>query len=355
VTAVFGSRCAMRLTPQSQQFHHAENVPMRSMLLILVATVGLVAFEGLDGRAVAQQPPASSASSEPAGAAARKPEVIVQAQRAELEQRISTFVAQATDFRYGEGLARWQVPVCPLVTGIRREWGEYILKRVSEIGQAAGVPLAGEKCRPNLYVLVSKQPQADLQDLAKRHREVVFAGASPVLIDRFIATSRPVRTWYDTAQRTAEGLPMHSASFPGISDQVGDKAIGVIVMDPVVPSQPLELTTNAWAQASHLTLNVCWAIYQVFVVVDPTQFKGVSLGQLADYVAMAGLAQLKVDARLGDAPSILTLFDRSPQEASAGITDWDRAFLKSMYSTDQKSVVQKSQIAIDMMRTIAPE
>jgi len=316
---------------------------MRSTLLIAVAAAGLVAFEGPHGRAAAEEPPAPAAqpssSNEPSGAAGRKPEVLVKAQREELQQRISTFVTQVTDFRFGEGLARWQVPVCPLVAGLSRQWGEYILARVSDIGQAAGVPLAGTHCHPNLYILVSKQPEALLQDLEKRHRLVVFGGASPDLIDAFIATFRPVRTWYDTAQRTAEGLPMLSTSFPGVSQQAADKGIGAIVMVPVEPNQPLELTTNSWAQASHLTFNVCWA----------------TLGQLADYVAMVGLSQIKADGRLGDAPTILTLFDKAPQEASPGMTEWDQAFLKSVYATEQKSVVQRQQIALGMVRAVAPQ
>ena len=149
---------------------------------------------------------------------------------------------------------------------------------------------------------------------------------------------------------------MMSTSFPGVSQQnEAMHSLGVVIEEPVEPNDPLQLTTNPWSQASHLTLNVVWAIYQVFVVVDPTRFKGVSLGQLTDYVAMAGLAQLKVDARLGDAPSILTLFDKAPQEASPGMTEWDQAFLKSVYATEQKSVVQRSQIALGMVRDIAPQ
>ena len=148
---------------------------------------------------------------------------------------------------------------------------------------------------------------------------------------------------------------MLSTSFPGVSQQAADKGIGAIVMVPVEPNQPLELTTNSWAQASHLTFNVCWAIYQVFVIVDPTRFKGVTLGQLADYVAMVGLSQIKADGRLGDAPTILTLFDKAPQEASPGMTEWDQAFLKSVYATEQKSVVQRQQIALGMVRAVAPQ
>ena len=337
----------------------ARHVP----LLILIAALGLVAFAEADGQAAAAQPgPAvqpssSSSSSAPAGAVGHEREVIITG-RAELGPRITSFVKQLTDFDLGDpgrGLARWQVPVCPLVSGLPKAKGEFILKRVTDIGQAAGAPLAGENCRPNLFILVSLQPEALLKDLENRHIDTVFGGVSPVLVDDFIARARPVKTWYNTVQRTAEGLPMQHMSFPGISVQnviVG--AGGVIIFLPIRPAINDDLTTNPWSQASHLTLNVVWAIYQAFVIVDPTRFKGVTLGQLADYVAMSGLAQLRLDTPLSDAPTILTLFDKDPQAAAAGMTDWDRAFLKAVYSTEQKSIVQRSEIALDMIRDIAP-
>jgi hypothetical protein len=328
----------------------------RIPLLILVAGVGLVAFEEADGRAAAGQPPApavqSSSSSAPAGAVGHQQEVIITG-RAELEAKISSFVDLVTDFDLGDpsrGLARWQVPVCPLVSGLPRSQGEYILGRVSDIAQAAGAPLAGERCRPNLFILVSTHSQTLLQDLQKR-RLFVFGGATPDLVDEFIASPRPVRTWYDTVQRTAEGLPMVHMSFPGISQQ---HYVHVNVVIPVQPIVPEDFTTNAWSHASHLTLNEVWAIYQAFVIIDPTRFKGVSLQQLADYASMAGLAQIKLGNDLGDAPTILTLFDKDPQAGSAGLTAWDRAFLKSVYSTEEKSVVQRSEITLNMVHQIAP-
>src|SRR4029077_6117110 len=127
-----------------------------------------------------------------------------------------------------------------------------------------------------------------------------------------------------------------------------------IIVTPVRPDDPANFGTNPWSQASHLTLNVVCAILRVFVGGDPTKFKGVSLGQLADFVAMTGLSQIKVDARLNGAPSILTLFDGPPEATSAGMTDWDRAFLKSCYSTQQKLVLQRSEIARGMVDSIAP-
>ena len=67
---------------------------------------------------------------------------------------------------------------------------------------------------------------------------------------------------------------------------------------------------------------------------------------------MVSLAQLKADPRLPDAPSILTLFERDPRSAPAGASEWDEAFLKALYTTEQKSVLQRALIAREMMREI---
>jgi hypothetical protein len=321
---------------------------MRTPLLTLAA--GLVAIGAACFPAAAQE---SSASAP----VARQPEVIVTADRAALQVRLAKFVNQVTEFDYGDmarELARWQEPACPLVTGLPRGMGEYILERTSEVAREVGAPLGGEKCRPNLFIIVTKNPEKDLKYLENRHVDEVFGEAAPYLIAQFIKTPHAVRTWYDTVERTADGLPMMSMSFPGISQQKVDWAMGTIVITSVRPSISGGSLTNTWAQASHLALNVVWAIKRVFVIVDPTKFKGVALGQLADYVAMVGLAQIKLDSNLSGSPSILALFDQDPKTAEAGMTDWDRSFLKAVYSTEQKSVKQRSQIAQAMLHDLAP-
>jgi hypothetical protein len=335
---------------------------MRTPFLTLIVAAGLIAFAAADRRAAAQQPAASadesSSSGAPAGEARRTPEVTITGQR-ELATKITGFVNQLTDFDYGDsnkGLARWQDPVCPLVTGLPREMAEYVLLRLSEIARAAGAPLAGENCHhPQLFIIVTKKPEAYLREQEKRHGAEVFGGAAPILINEFIATPRPVRTWYDTVEQTPEGLPMMKMSFPGISETtLAPGAGGGSVVVPVEPNDPQAMLANPWSQASHLVLNVVWAIKKVYVVVDPTRFKGVRLGQLADYISMAALAQIKLDPHLDGDPSILTLFDKDPQAASGGLTDWDQAFLKSFYSSEQKSVEARSSIAHAMVRQISP-
>ena len=164
-----------------------------------------------------------------------------------------------------------------------------------------------------------------------RTRLLTFNGAHPSVIDEFIRRPRPVRVWYRTYMSTPDG-----------------KFLGN--MDPTnMEGPPAYSPETAYAR-----LNVIWGMTQVTVVVEQGRLQGVSLGQFADYAAMAGLAQIKVGAHFGDAPTILKLFDSSPQAAPEGMSDWDRAFLKSLYATESTSKGQRSQIAHQVVREIAP-
>ena len=284
-------------------------------------------------------------------------EVTVVARRAKLEPKVRAFVEEVSTMQQGagdshwggEGLARWSSPVCPSVTGVSRQEGEFILERVSEIGRAAGVPLAAEHCRPNLFVFLTGEPQQLLKAMAGRNRAVTFGRASPLAIDDFISRLRPVKVWYNAHPVTpdnsaaAHGLP--NSSF--VTDSTGAGA-GALAQTPGTGA-PM---TSDWERASHVTATLVWTFSYVYVIVDQTQMHGVTLRQIADYVGVVGLAEFKPTAHLGDAPTILRLFGGVPQEAPAGITDWDRAYLKSLYATEQSSKVQRDLIAKGMLREI---
>jgi hypothetical protein len=84
----------------------------------------------------------------------------------------------------------------------------------------------------------------------------------------------------------------------------------------------------------------------VLVIVDVTKLRGVTLAQLADYIAMTSLAEIDPDAKVGDAPTILRLFqphdaDNPPPDSMTG---WDAAFLKAAYDL-RPSVNETSQIS----------
>jgi hypothetical protein len=302
----------------------------------LLLTIALVAAAVQSSWAFPGPSPDQSAAASAASSSAALPEVTIRA-KSNLESKISKFVNQVTVSENGGegGLSRWVAPpVCPLVSGLSGPEGEFILGRVSEIARAAGVPLAGEQCRPNLYILVTLHPEDLLKGMEERNREFTFgydvSYATPTLtsasiVDEFIATPRAVRVWYNLRLLTPEGLP---------------------------PSTCYGRPCNPNSRGSLLVLDLLRMFSTVFVVVDQTRLKGVARGQFADYVSMVSLARLQSDS-LGDAPTILRLFDGAPQAAPAGLTDWDQALLKSLYATDQESRLQRGQISRDMVPQIA--
>jgi len=89
------------------------------------------------------------------------------------------------------------------------------------------------------------------------------------------------------------------------------------------------------------------------VIVDTVYPKPVKLGQPIDYAALVGLADISVDANLGDTSSILRIFNQTTDEQAPGLTQWDSAFLSSLYHSDQAAAVQRSQMALKMSHDIA--
>jgi hypothetical protein len=266
-------------------------------------------------------------------------EVTVTASRAELAPRVLKFVDQIAVRQNDEGLPRWQDPVCPLITGLSRLAGEFTLGRISEIATAAKVPLAGEHCRPNLFIFVTTDPLQLLQTMADKKRIVTFGDATPTLVDEFIKTPRPVRVWYNTSMRTPEGTPPNQG-LPNAAQLLGGSALA---------GAPIY---NDIDRTSHILLSKTWSFSYVFVIVDQTQLRQVSRGQFADYVAMVGLADIKPGAHLGNAASILKLFDGAPQAAPGGLSEWDQSFLKSLYATEQTAKTQRGDIAKSIVRDV---
>lgn len=312
-----------------------------TLLAILAAPQG---WGGADGSSVTAATTHSIGT--PSDPSERLEEVTVTARLAELAPKVAAFVTQIAALENEEGLPRWEIRVCPLVSGLPKQEGEFVLGRVSNIAREAGVPLTGEHCRPNLFILVTADPKGLVQGWDNRNsiRRLVFGEATPFVTDEFIKTPRPVRVWYRTIIETPEGKPPNQGLPPSAAVSGGGIA------------QSLDgfRVYNDLDRTSHILLSKIWSFEYVFVIADQARLHGMTLGQFADYVAMVGLAKLKPDARLGDARTILTLFNAAPEAAPNGMSDWDQTFLKSLYATEQISKQQRVQIARQMVRAIAP-
>ena len=250
-------------------------------------------------------------------------------------QQANAFVARIAPKPYDSSLARWQTvaPICPLVAGLPREDGEYILTRVSSIAAAAGAPLAPEHCKPNFYIVVSATPDALLKSWNKR--DVYMFGDETEQgggkIRKFLNSSSPIRVWYNAELFSDEGTPL--------GNRVGGDR---------------EWRANLRAQATRLVFNETRDLTSALVMIDGPRSQGINFGQLAAYVAMVGLAEIRPDADEAAAPTILHLFSRPESERPAGLSPWDQAFLRALYHTEHTDRQQLEEIKTAVAAEIAP-
>jgi hypothetical protein len=260
------------------------------------------------------------------------PVVEVEASRLRLEQRVNQFVRSITRHIDDESPAVWHTRVCPLVAGLKPPQGEAVLARISEIALASGIPLGREQCRPNLYVVATDDPTGLVSGWRKRS-PAMFEGATPLAAERFQSTPRPVRAWYQVARIGADGVRLQSLD--GVAGRASNVPLGRL------PNTRLERGTVL-------------SLSSVFIVVDARATQNIRLQQLADYVAMVGLMELHQDADYSGFPTILGLFEdgKRSDTVTGGMTAWDGRFLHALYDTEQKYVMQRSQVVQRMVRDL---
>jgi hypothetical protein len=247
-------------------------------------------------------------------------------ERAILEHRVDKFVYGITVTPFENSIARWQkqTPICPLVAGLSHDDGEYMLSRLSQIATAAGASLAPESCRPNFYVIVTSVPDELIAAWSKRNH-FLFGNAYGTKIRRFMTASTPVRVWYNVQLTDRDG-----ASCP------------VTFGLPICPA------------GGHFAWGAVRDLVSVIMLIDARLAKGISFGQLSAYVAMDGLAEIRVHAKVGDAPSILHLFSDPATAPPLGLSAWDAAYLKALYHTQQDDKTQLLAVKASMLEDVAP-
>jgi hypothetical protein len=158
-----------------------------------------------------------------------------------------------------------------------------------------GAPLASDHCKPNLYIVVSANPDALLKAWNKRD------------------------VWM----------------FGDEADQGGGR-------------------TNVRARATRIVFNETRDLTSALIMVDSSRARGVNFMQLASYIAMLGLAEIRADADVAEAPSIMHLFSRSENDRPPGLSSWDEAFLKALYHTEQTDKQQLGEIKTTMIEGLLP-
>jgi hypothetical protein len=273
-------------------------------------------------------------------AAEDMPSVTIETQ-AELEKRVQTYVRRITASpRFQrESLARWSKALCFEVAGLPKKDAEFMVWRLTQIAHAVGAQVQARECsrrKANFYVVFTPDPAKTLKYL-KWHPKLLFdRDANIGQINKFLADSTPlpVRVWHNGEEIGRNGMPVRTNIYCAGYDS------GF-------------MPTNCEAGDSRVTLSAFEGLTEAVIVFDANRISGLSIGQLSDYTAMAGLVDLDINADLAEAPTILRLFTQTEGSRPQGLSEWDQAFLTATYHTDPKGVDQRGAIARVVARDLS--
>jgi hypothetical protein len=207
-----------------------------------------------------------------------------------------------------EPLARFEDRICPGIVGMDVESAEAMVWRIRQNMEALGRRLdAPETCKPNLLVMFVASGKDSVEAL-RRSDNWLFDYMAPEERERLFNETGPARALVRTVPRTRDGIVIaRQRDLSGVPQAGGFMA----------HSKIYGATRNDIVSA------------QVFL--DRDAMKGLTIGQLADYVTFRALTVALPQTEGARAASIVSLFDEGAT-APAGLTAFDKAYLTELYS-----------------------
>ena len=311
---------------------------LRSAPLALTAILAVISVRTADAGNAPDQPAASPAA--PAPSAQRSTtvdSVTVTAPKIEqdkLPTLVNRFVEGHSAVSRIDQLSRWGAPLCPETGGLTAPFDAYVSARVKQVAASVGAPVDKRPnrnfpCKTNLLIAFTTDPQALMDDVRKRHGQMLgFHYAAQA--QRLALVNRPIQAWYMTGTK-AEG--------------------GNVEIDDEFHRLP---TGSA---GSRLSSRIESQFVGVLVVIDANRIVGHQIGAIADDIAMLSLAHATRVKGCSDLETILDFLNPDcPAGADpAGLTRYDVAYLKGLYSIDPQEHLsaQRSEIGSRILREIA--
>ncbi len=206
-----------------------------------------------------------------------------------------------------------------------------IEQRVREVAKKIGAPLdQSQTCAPNIFIIVSQEPQSILEGLKDKERPVFTSTPISELQMRY-----PVQVWYYNVDVDYNGQTF--------SDGPPDAVLSQSASDiPRMASNNTRLYTGIQPETKLAT-----------VIADSKAISGMALGTFADYVVLLTLAQTPVTGQCQPAPSIANLFlaDCAEGAHTVALSTADLALLTAIYQTQETPErLQKVRIIANMRK-----
>ena len=208
-----------------------------------------------------------------------------------------------------ESMPRFFQPLCIEVAGLEPGQARFVADRIlaTSLELGLGKPRAG--CRANAVVIVVRDPERMYRTLVCKRLDLVgvqpFRDVHTRRLENEVRDKRPVVWWSVLSTANADGVTFND--------------LGLVVSQ-----------SNA---ASRITGSTYRPKALSVVMYDADQVGGTTLDQIADNAALyiLGMPRREIDFDGVALPSMLSLFADGPELAPAGLTDFDRAYLRGMY------------------------
>ena len=276
----------------------------------MLAAAGLL-LAGAPGRAATADPPATSAppAQDLSGV------TVTAGKQDPLVDKTTQFVREHLPEGQSGQLARFRDEICVSVVGLPAAYDAFIARRIVALAGEVHAPVShAANCAPNVHVIFSPQPQAQMADIARR-RETLLGAHFAAQLRRILVVSRPVQSWYLTGVRDTTGerhLEGNSQANVDVNDLVRG---GADIGGGGQAGSPDQLHGRA---GSRLGNDMSAEIVHALIIADSHKVADARIGAVADYIAMLALARWDSLQACGAAPSILNLMADGCAEEAPG-------------------------------------
>lgn len=272
----------------------------------------------LAGAAAAQAPAAGPPPQDPP--ATRLEDVLVAPDS--LDELAQEFVDSLAAPARGRGLARWEDEVCLGVVNFRSPAAHQLIDHISAVAEDIGVELDEPGCDPNVLIVGTEDGQALAAALVDRRRREFRYGYTRSnrgarALEVFRTSHAPIRWWHISllfnteTGRLAMRLPGQGFADVPTSGRCLQRLGGVERCDAVTDR-----------------------LVRSVIIVDLAALPDVSFTQLGDYLSVLALAQVEPETDYAGFDTVLNLL--SDPQGVAGLTDWDRNYLRALYAGESQ-------------------
>ncbi|MES2473940.1 MAG: hypothetical protein V4601_13995 [Pseudomonadota bacterium] len=267
---------------------------------------------------------------------------------------IDSFIAShAAPTQALDQMARWNVPVCPMVAGVPKEFARFVERRIREVAAEVGAPVR-EGCKQNVSIIFTPEPQSIVNEIRRRSSAFLGYHHSTAQGDELAKVTHPVQAWHMTGTRDLRG------NLEADNPRGQTNTLVIRYPDPLVPQRMLEIyLPNASARTvtgGRLGNGLSSEFTHALIVADIKWAQGPEIGAVADAMAVLALSRPALQDNCSSMASILdSLAKDCPRGAeTTAITAADLAFLSGLYrmKPDDFLTKQQNEVAYQMQQAL---